>query len=379
MQVKRGLLTRRLIVSAALVFAPLSVLAFNSNDASAAQLLNRSLTLQAGATDGGSLAGGTVNHQFQFDIPSTTSLGSIEFRYCTTAGLGAVNCVTPTGLDTTGASLGSEAGSDVTGFSINNTTNGAPYLTRTAAAPAANDTAILRIDSVVNPTTVNESFFVRISTFTSVDTTGSPIDQGTVTASTAEPIIVSGTMPESLIFCTGEEISTTSGIPDCNTATAGAIEFDQLFSPTDTATTRSQMSASTNAGFGYVITVNGTTLTSGANEIDAMATATTGVRGSGQFGLNLVENTVTTSTVPVGLNVAPTPDADDLRGEPTTDYAIPDTFKFLTGDTVASSTNGGLGPTNAQIFTVSYIVNVPGNQPAGTYTTTLTYICTPTF
>ena len=64
-------------------------------------------------------------------------------------------------------------------------------------------------------------------------------------------------------------------------------------------------------------------------------------------------------------------------------YNTVDSFSFNSGATVANSENGnapGVGsPTNAQIFTVSYIVNVPGNQPAGTYSTTLTYICTPTF
>ena len=32
-----------------------------------------------------------------------------------------------------------------------------------------------------------------------------------------------------------------------------------------------------------------------------------------------------------------------------------------------------------QIFTVAYMANVSGSQPAGTYATTLTYVCTATF
>jgi hypothetical protein len=50
-------------------------------------------------------------------------------------------------------------------------------------------------------------------------------------------------------------------------------------------------------------------------------------------------------------------------------------------NTVAQSDNGtGTGaPTDSQIFTSTYMVNVSGSQPAGSYTTTLTYICTPTF
>jgi hypothetical protein len=62
---------------------------------------------------------------------------------------------------------------------------------------------------------------------------------------------------------------------------------------------------------------------------------------------------------------------------PTSGYASVDHFRFVPGESVANSANGGTaGPTNAQIYTVSYIVNVAGNQPSGTYTATLTYICT---
>lgn len=346
---------------------------------SAAQIVNRSLTLQAGAGgDGGAEPGGVVRHLFDFDIATTGNIGSIQFLYCTTAS-GTV-CTTPTGLSTTAATLGSEAGSAIAGFTIVNTTNGAPYLTRTASSATAGQNALLRLDSVTNPTDVNETFFVRISTFATTDATGSATDTGTVTASTSEPIILSGTMPESLVFCTGETVGTTSGVPDCSTATPGVIEFDQLFSPTDTATSSSQMAASTNAGFGYVITVNGPTLTSGANTIAPMSTSTTSVNGIGQFGLNLKANTVTDAALnPIGTEVAPAADGVNLKGQSSPGYDTIDNFKFTTGDTVADSFNGGAGGSDAQIYTVSYIANVPGNQPAGTYTTTLTYICTPTF
>jgi hypothetical protein len=88
---------------------------------------------------------------------------------------------------------------------------------------------------------------------------------------------------------------------------------------------------------------------------------------------------VTTSTPAVGTEVAPVSNGTNYRGQSITGYSTIDAFKFITGDTVANSSQGGAGGSDSQIFTVSYIVNVPGSQPAGTYTTTLTYICTPTF
>jgi hypothetical protein len=276
--------------------------------------------------------------------------------------------------------MGSQSGAP--GFTLNNSTNGAPYITRTAANVTANTAVAYQLLSVTNPNvplTPNYTFFVRISTFTSTDATGSPVDTGTVAASTSTQIALDGTMPESLVFCTGGTVGTTAGVPDCATATSGSVSFNQLFSPTDTATASSQMAASTNAGSGYVITVNGVTLTSGSNTIPAMGSATTGVRGIGQFGLNLKANTVATSTPAVGAEVAPAANAANYRGQALAGYNTVDTFKFVTGDSVANSGNTSLGGTDAQIFTASYIVNVSGSQPAGTYTTTVTYICTPTF
>ena len=340
----------------------------------AAQITSRSLTLQAGASDGGSKPGGNVKHLFTFTLPGGSNVGSISFTYCTTA---SGSCLLPTGLVTTGTSLTSQSGA--TGFTINNTANGVPYITRTAASVAANTAVSYQLSGVVNPTTANTTFFVRIASFISIDTSGGSTDTGTVAASTATPIVLSGTMPESLIFCTGGSITAVSTVPNCSSATSGAISFNQLFSPTDTATASSQMAASTNAGTGYAITVNGPTLTSGSNTIPAMNTAATIVRGTGQFGMNLKLNTTATSTTPVGAEVASAPDGINYKGQATAGYNTVDTFKFTSGDTVANSGNGGLGPSNGQIFTVSYIVNVAGNQASGTYTSTLTYICTATF
>jgi hypothetical protein len=361
----------RVLLCLLLVLATISA-ALQARPVAAAQITSRSLTLVAGASDGGSKAGGVVNHLFAFTLPSNTTVGSIKFQYCTTA---SGTCTMPTGLVTTSATLNSQSG--LTGFSINNSTNGSPYITRTAATGTG--AVSYQLNTITNPTTTNQTFFVRIATYASTDTTGGTTDTGTVAASTATQIVLTGTMPESLIFCTGGTISTTGGVPDCTTATSGAISFNQLFSPSDTATATSQMAASTNAGTGYVITVNGPTLTSGSNTVTAMSSATTSVRGTRQFGMNLKANTTATSTPAVGTEVTPSTNGTNYKGQSKTGYNTVDTFKFNSGDTVAASDNGGAGPTDAQIYTASYIANVSGSQAAGTYTSTLTYICTPTF
>lgn len=354
---------------------------------SAAQITNRSLTLQSGGTDGGSKPGGVVRHLFSFTLPTSGTLRSIKFEYCTTAANDSLNptCVKPTGLTTTSAVLGPESGA--TGFTMVNTTDGAPYLTRGSGTITGPQAVTYRLDNITNPTTVG-SFFVRITTYASTDTSGASTDAGTVTASTNEPIVLDGTMPESLVFCTGADILKTGGVPDCSTATSGVISFNQLFSPTDTASAVSKMAASTNAGFGYVITVNGPTLTSGSNTIAGMATPAASQKGIAQFGLNLRANTAAAAPGFPGAGSTASADIDltsdgvNLNGRPSTNYGTVDTFTFNTGDVVADSNFDGAGnasPSDAQIYTVSYIANVTGSQPAGTYTSTLTYICTPTF
>lgn len=352
--------------------------AFQFGTADAAQITTRSLTLEANGANGGSAPNVAVNHKFTFNIPSSSSLGSIKFEYCTTPSV--ASCVLPTGVSTTAATLGGQTG-PATGFTLNNSTQGAPYLTRTAATVTTGTASTFTLNSVTNPTAANYTFFVRITTYAATNATGSPIDAGSVAASTADPIVLTGTMPESIIFCTGATIGTTSGVPDCSTATPGTITFNQLFSPSDTATATSQMAASTNAGAGYAITVNGGTLTSGSNTIPALAATTAPTRGISQFGMNLRANTnaVAASFPGSSADIAPAANGTSLRGDVTADYDTPDSFRFGSGESIAESTNGGAGPTNSQIYTASYIVNVAGNQLAGTYTTTLTYICTATF
>lgn len=348
-------------------------------------ITNIKMTLQTGTTpsdvnsdgvdDGGSMPGGKANHLFTFNVPSSSNVDAIRFKYCTTELIPSTGntCTAPTGMDSSTSTLGLDGG---TGWTITNQTANTVTLSGSAANLSGNKT--FRLDDVVNPTTTNETFYIYIATYTG-GTGGTLTDDGSAAASTATPIKLSGTMPESLVFCTGETISKTAGVPDCTTATSGDISFNQLFDPTSTAFATSQMAASTNAGSGYAITVNGPTLTSGSNTIDAIGgTATTSTLGTSQFGMNLAVNT----TPAVGSAIDPVSNSTNYLAKAQANFNTANSFAFddASNNAVAASNDGGsAGPTDSQIYTASYIVNVPGSQPAGTYTTTLTYICTPTF
>lgn len=376
------------ILGITLLVATLVFQGFIVNVASADQITSRSLTLQRRGTVGGSTPGGVVNHLFTFTLPSNTIVGSIRFEYCTTLPVSSSDdcSSTPTGLHTTSSTAGTQVGEQFS-TTLEAATDGHPYLTRTPASVTTNAVSYV-LESVTNPTAVNKTFFVRITTWAESVPGTTLVDSGSVAASTATQLLLSGTMPESLVFCTGATITKTGGVPDCNAATSPNINFNQLFSPTDTAIATSQMAASTNAGFGYSITVHGPTLTSGSNTISAMSTQGASFHGLSQFGLNLVANVNTPNiTTPVGVAIDLPSNGTNLRAQAIGDYNDADLFKFVPdgvggeGEAVADSLSGS-GPvysTDAQIFTVSYIVNVPGSQPAGDYTTTLTYICTPTF
>jgi hypothetical protein len=391
----------------ALVLLFVSILpALMPSDAHAAQITTRSLTLIGVGSDGGSKPGGVVNHSFTFTLPSSGLVGSVKFEYCMTAAnsVAVPACVTPEGLLTTSATIPSGTVSGLgAGWTLNNTTNGAPYITN-ASPPTVTGPQVVtvQLNSVTNPLDTalappndlypnGMTFFVRITSYTGTNGSTGPVDAGTVAAATTNPIILTGTMPESLVFCAAQTVGLTGGVPDCGTATSGAVTFDNLFSPTITAVAESMMAASTNAGLGYIITVNGATMQSGGNSINAMNTLATSVKNTSQFGLNLVADTASASanfpgsaTPYLSANVAPNFGAGNYKGAPYTGYDTIDSFKFTTGDTVARTDNGpphsgALAPSDSQIYTVSYIVNVPGSQAAGTYTTTLTYICTATF
>lgn len=367
------------------------VLVNKASAASPTQITSRSLTLQAGSGgDGGSKPSGVVNQYYQFTLTDPTyasdPIGSISFQFCTTAApvAGGIGCVAPTGLSTSGVTLGTETG--LTGFTTVTTSteddandsnlNKVTIGRASAAAMASSPTAVSYIlQGVTNPSTP-QTFFARISTWSGTNGTGTEYEAGTVAAATSLQINLSGTMPESLVFCAGATVGTTLGVPDCTTVTTGDVAFNQLFSPTATAYATSQMAASTNAGSGYAITINGPTLTSGSNTISAIAATSGPVLGTSQFGTNLVANDGTPSGPIVGIAVAPATNATNYNATPATGYNTDEQFTYVDGATVATSNSKG---TDAQIYTNSYIVNVPGSQPAGTYSTVLTYICTPTY
>ena len=346
-------------------------------------ITSRTLTLSSSSPNA---SNATTTYTFTFTVGNTsTAVKSVGIQICDDAD---GTCNAPTGFTNASATLASQP----TGLGAGSgwTINGSPGTTHeldianasNSTAPSGSQTIVF--GNVQNPTTANHSFYARITTYSDAYTTA--VDNGVVAGATAQAIVLTGTMPESLMFCTGQTVSSTGGIPDCSTATSGNITFNQLFSPSATSYATSQMAASTNAGSGYAITVSGSTLSAGSPSIPAMTSAAVSTVGTGQFGLNLAldtaANAASPAPSPLSADITPTggtyQKARALTGFDTGGNAATAQYKFNDTGTnnIADSQSAATDP---QIYTATYIVNVAGHQAAGTYTTTLTYICTPTF
>lgn len=165
-----------------------------------------------------------------------------------------------------------------------------------------------------------------------------------------EQVAVSATVDESLTFSLS-----------ANSLALGTLSTSAVTTGTHTVT------LATNAANGLVLTYSGSTLTFGANTITAMSTAAASSVGSEQFGINAKDNV----TPNVGLECSgTTPIAAAATG-----YSTVDNFKFVSGETIISSSAG----INSTTCTISYIANIAGATEAGSYTTTLTYTATAQF
>lgn len=213
------------------------------------------------------------------------------------------------------------------------------------AEVAANDKVIITYDSTnsTNPTTAG-SYTISIS--------GTFGDTGDILVQilTDDQVAVSGTVSESITFSLG-----------ATSVALGTLSTSAVTSGSHTVT------LATNAASGVVLTYSGTTLTSGGNTITAMSTAAASSVGTEQFGINSKLNT----TPAVGAECSGTaPIAAAATG-----YNTVDNFKFVTDETIISSSAG----INSTSCTISYIANIAGATEAGSYTTALTYTATATF
>jgi hypothetical protein len=186
--------------------------------------------------------------------------------------------------------------------------------------------------------------------------TGTFADTGTIAVDiiTDDQVVITATVGPSLSFALSD---TTIGFGALGIAAAKFANGAETGSASDV--TAHTLAASTNATSGYVITMFGPTLTSGANTITAIGGAnTSSTPGTEQFGVRFDETGAGSGTVTAPYAAAGF--AYDASAAP---------------DQIASAS----GATDTSTYDAHYVANIDINTDAGAYATTLTYTATATY
>lgn len=304
----------------------------------------------------------TTSYTISFQYTSPVAVGSVDMLFCEDP-IPYMPCVTPPGLDVSGATLTAQTGE--TGFSIDSATHTSNHIILTrnpAQVPNTSTMSSYRLDGVVNPANTEKAFSIRLRSHESLDATGPQIDVGSVRGQVTNSIYLETQVPPMLIFCLAQEVEENcTGTDDTYFKDMGEL------TTTNTVTAQSQMAVGTNASGGFAITVNGDPPSAGTATIDGLATPTASHPGTNQFGINLVANT--------SPAVGEDPQGPFANAVPSTDYGIADVYKYASGDLVAYSPNVSL----MRKFTVSYILNASQSLKPGVYSTTLTFVASGRF
>ena len=393
--------TSRLTVALVMAAISASSLLVFAHDAGAAQITSRSLRLSSSANgnvavgnpgEGGN--GSKARHTFTFTEGTTgASVGSIEFLYCTTP-LPGTTCTAPTGLDA--STVTTVAGTTAGEWTIGTSTASRFRLTRAGGAGTITDTQNLAFgngntgtDYVKNPTTDNEDFFVRITTFSDTGFT-TAVDQGTVANSTAEQIEVTAKVQETLNFSVGTTATTANITCDPLTGSAlalgdgeGVLSFQQSYDA------HSYFRVSTNANVGTAIYYSGDTLKYGSESIDATDAVTPEASNYGeeQFGLAINSDqgpggggTADQYTFNSLVAQAPYDNGDGTITDGGSATFAYDVTSLTTPKMIADSSSQPVNKTiTCDTGAVRYLGNISTTTAPGVYTTTLTYIAAPTY
>ena len=317
------------------------------------RLTDRTLLMQSNEP------GATTSYTISFNYMTPSPIGSIDMLFCNNP-IPDEPCVTPAGLDITGATLASQAGE--TGYSISTHTANHIVLSRLPSPVATGTAASYTLSNIVNPTDTSQAFSIRLRTHAAATTGGAHVDFGSVRGQVGSGITIETQVPPMLIFCVAEEVQDNcAGTNDNYYKDMGELTNDQ------TLVAKSQMAVGTNASGGFAITVYGTPPAAGTSVIDASTTPTASQPGTNQFGINLVQNTLPA--------IGSDPEGIWANAQPTSNYDQPNRYMYESGDVVASSPNVSL----MKKFTVSYILNSSPDLRAGIYTTTINYIASGQF
>lgn len=348
----RTVARRLLAASAAVLLLAMLFLQITDRPAQSATLGKSSLQMSIADVSA------TSTYQITFETNAPATVGSIRVQFCANDPFENTSCAAPGGLDISAANLIDQAG--MTGFSVSSASTANELVLSRAAAPAAPGQSRYVLAGVTNPSS-SGTYYARILTYASTDTSGPRTDFGAIAFQTLNSISITATVPPYLLFCVAVRITNLN----CANAVGDFIDFGEL-SVAQSRRGTSQMLVASNASGGYNIAAIGNTLTSGNNVIAAIIAGDVSRPGTPQFGFNMRQNVAPAiGSDPAGPGLA----------VPAVAYNQPNVYRFTSGDTVAATS----APDDVRLFTTSYIANIPITQPAGVYVSTITYTCLANF
>lgn len=355
---------------------------FNHQALASTQVTSRSITMS------NSTASATgVTYSVSFIAQSTYTVKAIVVDFCdNTPLIGDSTCTAPAGFDVGGVTptvtvpnTSALFGATWTAAGSNGFNGNTEYRTLTlssatgVALTAGSSNVVFNLNSAVNPSTTNHSFYARIVTYTTNTPSYAPGAEGAYTErggaalSTASVVSVTARVMEQLNFCVyhttcGDDPAISIGHGANNILDASAVD-----------TASDSFSLSTNANAGVVVRMQGGTLTSGSNSIPAVnggssASGSTMTAGTAAFGVDV--------STPGALTVI-NPYVGD--GTPTGSYGLDTTSASAVGSTYGSPIASSGGPVNNSISVITYAASASNTTPAGIYTVSEQLIATGTF
>lgn len=163
--------SQRHIWSEELIALLLVGLIFVAPAAASTRLQERSLLTHS------AVAGEVTEYTIAYKYVTPVAVGSVDMLFCIDP-IPHNPCVTPPGLDVSGAVLSEQLGDS--GFSISQQSTNHIQLTRSPTVPSAAGKSSYTFSNIRNPDSMDPSFSIRLRTHSSTDATGPQIDFGSV-------------------------------------------------------------------------------------------------------------------------------------------------------------------------------------------------------
>jgi len=304
-----------------------------------------------------------ANHTIVFTTPTGVTSGQtiiLTFDNSTSV---------PAALDYTDIDL-MDDGVDVTLAAAPTGTTWGVVRTSSAVITFTNGTAVVAAGSIItieigtNATTVttgDQQITNGAVGTTKLVITGTFADTGTIAIPiiSDDTVVVNAIVQPTITFTVSDNTIYFGNLRSAGICFAQGTDPGAVTCPTTTETEAFYLTASTNATSGYIITVQGPTLTSGVNTITAIGgTNTASSPGSEQFGIRF--------------------NASGGSGTVTAPYAAAG-YAYAATASTASQIASATGPSATTTYGARYLANISAVTEAGTYTASHTYIATATY